>query len=86
MNTSKLAALIVAAILAFQCGDAKAVSTVIVGGYTYQCQHTCVVSSTSSGWVVSDSDFGWVQMMVKGKAIPVPQAIKHDQPLDSSGD
>lgn len=54
---------------------ARAVSTVTVNGYIYQCQNTCVVGVNSNGSLyVSDSDGGWVQIMAR-KALPVPQII-----------
>lgn len=75
MNHSKTI-IVVAAILASAPFAAVAADTVVVNGWMYQCQHTCEVTADSNGQLfVRDSEFGWVQMMGRGKYIPVPNNL-----------
>lgn len=53
-------------------GLAFAAGSVIVNGYTFYCQNSCIVTQTSSGLFVSDSEDGWVRMYSPYKNIPVP--------------
>jgi hypothetical protein len=74
MNSKIIA--VVAALLAVVPFAAMAADTIVVNGWTYQCQHTCEVHTDSNGQLfVRDSDFGWVQMMGRGKYIPVPNNL-----------
>ena len=69
-KSSMISAMLLSLILV---GSAFAAGQVIIGGYIFQCQHSCSVRVDSNGGIlVYDSEGGWVQKMVNGRAIAVP--------------
>ena len=62
---------------------ANAVSSVVVGGSTFYCQNTCVVTNYGGQLLVGDSLGGWVIKKVNSGHISVPNSAKTSQ--DSSG-
>lgn len=52
--------------------NSNATGTVRVNGYSFYCENECVVTQTSSGMVVSDSQNGWVTIWSAVGRMPVP--------------